>query len=190
MKLDVLQENVKNCTACKLHQTRTNTVFSRGNPESKICIIGEAPGEEEDLSGNPFVGRSGKLLDKVLTEMGLDVEKDIYVCNIVKCRPPNNRRPEKDEINSCIKHLAQQLNAISARTIVALGNTSIGTLTGSKEGVTNLRGKWMSRLFNQNVFDIMPTYHPSYLLRNGSPTSEPMLQFKSDIQLVLDKVND
>lgn len=187
-QLEVIQNEVAACTKCNLHSTRTNTVFSRGNSEALICFIGEAPGEEEDLSGKPFVGRSGKLLDRVLTEMGLNVEQDIYVCNIVKCRPPNNRRPEPNEISKCVPYLASQLSEIKARVIVALGNTSVGTLTGSKEGITKTRGKWVKLALGGTQFDLMPTYHPSFLLRNGSPTSEPMLQFKADIQMVLEKI--
>ena len=184
--LKVIQETVASCVKCDLHKTRTNTVFARGNPEASICFIGEAPGEDEDLQGLPFVGRSGKLLDKILTEMGLDVTKDIYVCNIIKCRPPDNRRPNDTEVNQCIGYLEDQLSLIKAKVIVALGNTAVGNLIATTYGITKIRGNF----FKYKNMLLMPTYHPSFLLRNGSGTSEPHIQFRQDIQMVLDKIKE
>jgi uracil-DNA glycosylase len=184
--LKVIQDTVANCTSCDLHKTRTNTVFARGNPDASICFIGEAPGEDEDLQGLPFVGRSGKLLDKILTEMGLDVTKDIYVCNIIKCRPPDNRRPNDTEVNQCIGYLEDQLSLIKAKVIVALGNTAVGNLIATTYGITKIR----SNFFKYKNMWLMPTYHPSFLLRNGSGTSEPHIQFRQDIQMVLNKVKE
>ena len=184
--LKVIQDTVANCTSCDLHKTRTNTVFARGNPDASICFIGEAPGEDEDLQGLPFVGRSGKLLDKILTEMGLDVTKDIYVCNIIKCRPPDNRRPNDTEVNQCIGYLEDQLSLIKAKVIVALGNTAVGNLIATTYGITKIRGNF----FKYKNMLLMPTYHPSFLLRNGSGTSEPHIQFRQDIQMVLDKIKE
>jgi uracil-DNA glycosylase len=184
--LKVIQDTVANCTSCDLHKTRTNTVFARGNPDASICFIGEAPGEDEDLQGLPFVGRSGKLLDKILTEMGLDVTKDIYVCNIIKCRPPDNRRPNDTEVNQCIGYLEDQLSLIKAKVIVALGNTAVGNLIATTYGITKIRGNF----FKYKNMLLMPTYHPSFLLRNGSGTSEPHIQFRQDIQMVLNKIKE
>src|SRR5271166_1453154 len=120
--LDVLQEEVKSCTKCKLHATRTQTVFSRGNQQASLCVVGESPGEDEDLQGLPFVGKSGKLLDETLSDLGLDVTKDIYVCNIIKCRPPGNRKPSDEETNSCADYLEEQLKLLNPKVIIALGN--------------------------------------------------------------------
>lgn len=184
--LKVIQDTVANCTSCDLHKTRTNTVFARGNPDASICFIGEAPGEDEDLQGLPFVGRSGKLLDKILTEMGLDITKDIYVCNIIKCRPPDNRRPNDNEVNQCIGYLEDQLTLIKAKVIVALGNTAVGNLIATTYGITKIRGTF----FKYKHLWLMPTYHPSFLLRNGSGTSEPHIKFRQDIQKVLDKIKE
>jgi DNA polymerase len=184
--LPLIQETVKGCTKCDLHKTRTNTVFSRGNSEASLCFVGEAPGEDEDLQGLPFVGRSGQLLDKILTEMGLDVSKDIYVCNIIKCRPPDNRRPTDDEVNHCIDYLEDQLSLSKAKIIVALGNTAVSNLIATTYGITKIRGTF----FKYKKLLLMPTYHPSFLLRNGSPTSEPHVQFRQDIQKVLDKLKE
>lgn len=184
--LKVIQDTVANCIECDLHKTRTNTVFARGNPEASICFVGEAPGEDEDLQGLPFVGRSGKLLDKILTEMGLDVTKDIYVCNIIKCRPPDNRRPNDTEVNQCIGYLEDQLSLTKAKVIVALGNTAVSNLIATTYGITKIRGTF----FKYKKLLLMPTYHPSFLLRNGSGTSEPHIQFRQDIQKVIDKIKE
>jgi len=184
--LPLIQDAVKSCTKCELHKTRTNTVFSRGNPDASLCFVGEAPGEDEDLQGIPFVGKSGQLLDKILTELGVDVKSDIYVCNIIKCRPPNNRRPTDEEVNHCIGYLEDQLSLTNAKVIVALGNTAVSNLISTTYGITKIRGTF----FKYKNILLMPTYHPSFLLRNGSPTSEPQVQFRQDIRKVLDKIKE
>lgn len=184
--LEIIQDEVKSCTKCNLHSTRTQTVFARGNPQADICIVGEAPGEDEDLQGLPFVGRSGKLLDKLLQEAGLDVEKDIYVCNVIKCRPPGNRRPTDDESNCCIGYLEEQLQVVNPKVIIALGNTAVENLINTTLGITKIRGHFIKR----GKALVMPTYHPSYLLRNGSDDSEPRKQFRQDIAAVLDKIKE
>lgn len=183
ISLPMLQNVVSQCTACVLHTTRTNTVFARGNPESFICFIGEGPGEDEDLQGIPFVGRSGKLLNSILEEFNIDINKDIYVCNIVKCRPPGNRKPTDDEVNTCIVYLENQLQLIKAKVIVALGNTAVSSLINSTFGITKIRGKF----FKYGKRWLMPTYHPSFLLRNNDAQSIPHLQFRQDIKLAFDK---
>lgn len=184
--LEVLQDEVKSCTKCSLHETRTNTVFSRGNPEADICFVGEAPGEDEDLQGLPFVGRSGKHLNDILTELQIDISKDIYVCNIIKCRPPKNRKPTEEEVNFCIDYLEEQLRLVNPKIIIALGNTAVSGLLPIDLGITKIRGKF----FKRGKVWVMPTYHPSYLLRNQSPTSEPQIQFRQDIRSVLDKLKE
>lgn len=175
--LQVIQDEVSSCTKCELHATRTNTVFSRGNPQATLCFVGEAPGEDEDLQGLPFVGRSGQLLDKTLTSLGLDVAQDIYVCNIIKCRPPKNRRPTDDETNSCIDYLEEQLKLVAPKVIVALGSTAVNGLINTTYGITKIRGQFFKR---RNSL-VMPAYHPSYVLRNGS--SGPVFEdFKKDLE--------
>ena len=172
--LDVLRDEVKSCTKCSLHATRTNTVFSRGSATAALCIVGEAPGEEEDVQGLPFVGRSGKLLDEVLTEAGLDVSKDIYICNIIKCRPPNNRNPEPDEISACEQFLRKQIAIVQPRVIVALGKFAAHFLCGETTPITRLRGNL--RTFHE--IPVMPTYHPAFLLRDESRKGEAWADLK------------
>lgn len=184
--LDIIRDEVKSCTKCGLHATRKNTVFSRGNPTATLCIVGEAPGEDEDLQGLPFVGRSGKLLDETITKLGLDPAKDIYVCNIIKCRPPGNRRPEEEEVNSCIDYLEEQLKLLSPKVVVALGSTSINSLLPANTlGITKIRGKF----FKYNKIPLMPTYHPSYVLRNGG--KGPVYDdFKKDLESAINKAKE
>jgi uracil-DNA glycosylase family 4 len=188
--LEVIQNEVQSCTKCNLHSTRTNTVFARGNSQAAICIVGEAPGEDEDLQGLPFVGRSGKLLDKLLLEAGLDIENDIYICNILKCRPPGNRRPTDVESNCCLPYLEEQLALVYPRVLIVLGNTAVSNLLGLTEGISKVRGRFFNWYFQGQKTLAMPTYHPSYLLRNGSDDSEPRKQFRQDIAAVLDKIKE
>ncbi len=180
--LPIIASEVATCTKCGLHATRTNTVFSRGNPEAKLCFIGEAPGADEDAQGVPFVGRAGQLLDKMIQAMGLDPAKDVYVCNIIKCRPPGNRRPEPDEVATCIPYLHEQIARIDPKVIVALGNTSVAALLGTKLGITKVRGSW--KLYRGKI-PVMPTYHPSYLLRPSAQQSEAKRQAWEDLQAVM-----
>lgn len=155
------------CTACKLCRGRTNTVPGEGSPDAAVMFVGEGPGEQEDLSGRPFVGRAGQLLRRMITEeLGLDPSA-VFIANIVKCRPPENRAPEADEAAACIPFLRRQVAAVRPRVIVTLGNPSTQSLLQTKEGITRLRGKPVRR----GGFTFLPTYHPSYLLRN--PPAEP-----------------
>lgn len=188
--LEVIQNEVSSCTKCGLHSTRTNTVFSRGNPTAPICIVGEAPGEDEDLQGFPFVGRSGQLLDKFLMEAGLDVKNDIYVCNILKCRPPNNRRPTDEESECCRPYLEEQLTLVNPKVLITLGNTATENLLGLSQGITKLRGRFFNWSFQGKKTLAMPTYHPSYLLRNGNDDSKPRQEFREDLRKVLDKLRE
>jgi uracil-DNA glycosylase len=177
-----VQEEVASCTKCGLSATRTNTVFFRGNPEAKLCFIGEAPGADEDAQGKPFVGRAGQLLDKMIAAMGLDPEKDVYVCNIIKCRPPGNRKPEPNETETCIPYLHEQLDIVEPKVIVALGNTAVGALLGTKLGITKVRGQW--KLYRGKT-PLMPTYHPSYLIRPSAQQQEAKRQAWEDLQAVM-----
>jgi DNA polymerase len=183
--LEIIREEVKSCTKCSLHETRTNTVFARGNPLASLCIVGEAPGEDEDKQGLPFVGRSGKLLDETLKQVGADAGMDVYVCNIIKCRPPNNRKPSDDESNTCIDYLEDQLKLVNPKVIIALGNTAAGALVPVDMGITKIHGKF----FKRGTILVMPAYHPSYVLRNGG--SGPVYDdFKNDLQSAVNKVKE
>ena len=163
-KLAILQQTVAGCTRCSLHERRTQTVFARGTTKSGICFVGEGPGADEDEQGLPFVGKAGQLLDRMISAMGLQRD-DVYVCNIVKCRPPNNRKPQPDETEACRPYLEQQLDLSMPEVIVALGATAVEGLLGITEGITRLRGKW--KLYRGQT-PVMPTFHPAYLLRNPS----------------------
>jgi uracil-DNA glycosylase family 4 len=181
-ELPVIQAEVVACQKCALGATRTNTVFSRGNPDAKLMFIGEAPGADEDAQGLPFVGAAGQLLDKMIQAMGLDPEKDVYIANIIKCRPPANRKPEPSEMDTCIPYLHEQIAKVNPKAIVALGNTAVAGLLGTKTGITKVRGAW--KLY-QGKIPVMPTYHPSYLLRDTSVKAESKRQVWEDLQAVM-----
>ena len=149
------------CTRCKLHKARTNIVFGVGNPKAELVFVGEGPGHDEDIQGEPFVGRAGKLLTQMIEAMGLK-RSDVYIANVVKCRPPENRLPEKDEIATCSPYLLRQIAAISPKVIVALGSCSAQTLLQTNQGISRFRGEWFDFLGAK----LMATYHPAYLLRN------------------------
>jgi uracil-DNA glycosylase family 4 len=176
-RLTVLAEAVKGCTRCVLHEERTQTVFARGNGSSGLCFVGEGPGADEDAQGLPFVGPAGQLLDRMIAAMGI-ARDDVYVCNIVKCRPPKNRTPEPEEMSACMPFLSEQLGLVEPQVIVALGKTAVQGLFGTAEGITRIRGRW--RLYQGRVA-VMPTFHPAYLLRNPAAKREVW----ADLQLVL-----
>jgi DNA polymerase len=176
-RLTVLSDEVKGCTRCVLHEGRTQTVFARGNGSSGLCFVGEGPGADEDAQGFPFVGAAGQLLDKMIAAMGI-ARDDVYVCNIVKCRPPKNRPPEPEEMSTCMPYLTEQLSLVEPQVIVALGKTAVQGLFGTAEGITRIRGRW--RLY-QGRIAVMPTFHPAYLLRNPAAKREVW----QDLQLVL-----
>jgi uracil-DNA glycosylase family 4 len=182
VRLPELAREVSTCTRCSLSSTRIQTVFSRGNPDAKLCFVGEAPGADEDEQGLPFVGRAGQLLDRMIGAMGLSPEQDVYVCNILKCRPPGNRRPEPEEMATCIPYLHEQLALVDPRVIVALGNTAVGALLDTKMGITKVRGQW--KLYKGRTL-VMPTYHPSYLLRPSPQQADAKRQAWEDLQLVM-----
>ncbi len=181
VRLTELAGEVAGCTKCGLAKTRTQTVFARGNPQARLCFVGEAPGADEDEQGLPFVGRAGQLLDRMIGAMGLDPAKDVYVCNILKCRPPGNRRPEPDEMAACFPYLHEQLALVKPQVIVALGNTAVAALLDTRLGITKVRGQW--KLYRGIL--VMPTYHPSYLLRPSPQQTEAKRQAWEDLQLVM-----
>jgi len=182
VRLPQLEKEVASCTRCALAKTRTQTVFARGNPEASLCFVGEAPGADEDAQGLPFVGRAGQLLDRMIAAMGLSPERDAYVCNIIKCRPPGNRRPEPEETAACIPYLHEQLALVHPKVIVTLGNTAASALLGTKLGITKIRGEW--KLYRGTTL-VMPTYHPSYLIRPSAQQVEAKRQAWEDLQAVM-----
>ncbi len=149
------------CTRCKLHKARTQVVFGVGNPKAELVFVGEGPGHDEDIQGEPFVGRAGKLLTQMIEAMGLK-RSDVYIANVVKCRPPENRLPEKDEIAACSPYLLRQIAAIKPKVIVCLGACSAQTLLQTNQGISRFRGEF----FDFHGAKLMATYHPAYLLRN------------------------
>jgi uracil-DNA glycosylase family 4 len=159
--LEAVRSEIGECTRCKLHKGRTNIVFGVGNPEARLMFVGEAPGEDEDLQGFPFVGKAGQLLTKMIEAMGLRRE-DVYICNTVKCRPPNNRNPEPDELLACEPFLKGQLGAVKPEAIVTLGKFAAQALLREQTPITRLRGQWRE----YEGIAVMPTFHPAYLLRS------------------------
>jgi uracil-DNA glycosylase family 4 len=162
-----IREDLGECTRCKLHKTRHKIVFGDGNPKAQLVFVGEGPGRDEDMQGLPFVGRAGKLLTQMIEAMGLQ-RKDVYICNVVKCRPPENRQPEPDEVKACSPFLMRQIDAIAPRVIVCLGATAAKTILETDRGISQFRGQWLEFRGRK----LMATYHPAYLLRNPSAKSE------------------
>jgi uracil-DNA glycosylase len=154
------------CTRCKLHRRRTNIVFGVGNPHAELVFVGEGPGHDEDVQGIPFVGRAGQLLNQMIQAMGLRRD-DLYIANVVKCRPPENRTPEKDEISTCMPFLLRQLSNINPKVIVCLGSVAAQALLNTNKSISHFRGQWL----DFRGAKLMATYHPAYLLRN--PHAKP-----------------
>ncbi len=161
MSLDAVREELGDCRRCKLHSTRTQIVFGSGNPQAKLVFVGEGPGRDEDLQGQPFVGLAGQLLTKIIQAIQL-TRQEVYIANIIKCRPPGNRNPEPDEIGACEPFLMKQLEAIRPKLICALGTFAAQTLLKTDEKISLLRG----RFHPYHGILLMPTYHPAFLLRN------------------------
>jgi uracil-DNA glycosylase family 4 len=162
-----VQRAAKECARCALSQTRRHVVFGEGNEQARLLFVGEAPGEEEDMQGRPFVGRAGKLLDQLIERIGLRRE-DVYICNVLKCRPPGNRDPEPEEVEACKGYLLSQLDLVAPRVICTLGRHAYNTLLGVDEKITRIRGV----LTDYRGTPLLPTYHPSFLLRNESRIHE------------------
>lgn len=182
-----LAQHCNQCHRCGLGDTRTHVVVGRGNLNADIMIVGEAPGQNEDETGLPFVGRSGQLLEKILQSVRLDSEKDVYICNINKCRPPENRVPSAKEVAACKPYIFEQIRLVNPKIILLTGATAVKGLIGDKGSMTSIRGKWIEW---EGRF-CMPIFHPSYLLRN--PTRDrggPKWQMWQDIQLVRAKYDE
>lgn len=177
-RLSVLASTVSACEKCGLCKSRKQTVFSRGNPLASLCFVGEGPGAEEDAQGLPFVGKAGKLLDQMISGMGM-TENDVYIANIVKCRPPENRNPEPNEMAACLPYLTEQIEIMRPKVIVTLGNIPLKGLLNA-EGIMKTRGQWK---VYRNAIPVMPTLHPAYVLRN--PTQEVKGQVWNDLKLVM-----
>ncbi|MFW5968488.1 MAG: uracil-DNA glycosylase family protein [Persicimonas sp.] len=178
-KLDYLREYLGDCRRCTLCENRTNIVFGTGAAEARLVFVGEAPGYNEDQQGEPFVGKAGKLLDKMIGAMGLERE-EVYICNVIKCRPPKNRDPHADEIRECSPFLRKQLEAIEPEVIVTLGRFAAQFITGTDKPMGALRGRWSA----WRDIPVMPTYHPAYLLR--SPDQKAKVW--SDLQMVMERL--
>lgn len=182
-----LAQHCNQCHRCGLGETRTHAVVGRGNLSAPIMIVGEGPGQNEDETGLPFVGKAGQLLEKILASVTLDTEKDVYICNIVKCRPPENRVPTSEEIAACIPYLLEQIRLVDPKIILFTGATAVKGLTGDKRGITKIRGTWIEwegRL-------CMPILHPAYLLRNPSrEQGSPKWLMWQDIQAVRAKLDE
>jgi DNA polymerase len=182
VKLPTLQSvraDLGECTRCKLHKGRTKLVFGVGSPQARLVFVGEAPGEDEDLMGEPFVGKAGQLLTRMIEAMGLRRE-DVYICNTVKCRPPNNRNPEPDELESCEPFLKGQLAALRPEVIVTLGKFAAQALLRDQAPISRLRGAWRE----YQGIPLMPTFHPAYLLRSPGEKGKVW----SDLQQVMKKL--
>ncbi len=162
-----IREDIGDCTRCKLHKGRNKIVFGDGNPKAELVFIGEGPGADEDAQGLPFVGRAGKLLTQMIEAMSLQ-RRDVYICNVVKCRPPENRAPEPDEVTTCSPYLLRQIDVIKPKVIVCLGAVAAKTLLGTARGISQFRGEWL----DWRGYKLMATYHPAYLLRNPNAKGE------------------
>mgnify|MGYP001383572778 FL=1 len=162
--LDDLKDYMSKFKGCELYKSATNMVFSDGNKSSEIMLIGEAPGHDEDIQGKPFVGRSGKLLNKMLEAIGLSRDT-VYIANIVPWRPPNNRRPTEEEINICLPFIRKHIELIAPKVLMLLGSTATYALLRNKEGITKIRGKWVDMEFGKLKVPTLPSFHPAFLLR-------------------------
>ncbi len=161
--LEAVRQELGECTRCPLHKTRNTIVFGEGSPRARLMFVGEGPGGDEDREGRPFVGKAGRLLTRMIQAMGLD-RSEVYIANIVKCRPPRNRDPEDVEIGTCFPFLEAQISAIRPEVVVALGRVAACTLLDAKSPLSRLRGQ----MHDRKGVPVMPTYHPSFLLRQGS----------------------
>lgn len=175
-----LEKSIENCNKCKLCKTRKNIVFGTGNRNADIMFIGEGPGADEDMQGEPFVGKAGKLMNMAFEALGLKRE-EVYIANIVKCRPPSNRNPEDDEADACLDYLRNQVILVKPKIIVLLGSVALKNILGKEYGITSNRGKWIER---KDIL-YMPTWHPAALLRDETKK----IDFIKDLSLVLEKYN-
>ena len=172
-ELDVLRIEASDCTKCRLAGTRTQVVFGTGSPNADLMFVGEAPGRDEDLQGEPFVGRAGQLLTDIIKAMKL-TRDDVYIANVIKCRPPENRNPEPDELDACRPYIRRQIEFIKPKVIVTLGKFALQSLTGKTYAVSAARGVWTQ----YEGIKVMPTYHPAYLLRTPSAKKDVWTDMK------------
>jgi uracil-DNA glycosylase len=177
--LEIIRDDLGECTRCKLHKHRNKIVFGDGNPKAELVFIGEGPGHDEDVQGLPFVGRAGKLLTQMIEAMGLQ-RSDVYICNVVKCRPPENRQPERDEIAACSPFLVRQIESIRPKVIVCLGATAAQMLLNTNRGISGFRGEWLDYRGTR----LLATYHPAYLLRNPAAKSEVWKDLQKVMQVL------
>jgi len=183
--LEKIRKDLGECQRCKLSKMRKNLVFGVGNPTARLVFVGEGPGADEDLKGEPFVGEAGQVLNRIITAMGLKRD-DVYICNVVKCRPPGNRDPESDEIAACSPFLLRQIQSVKPEAIVALGKFASQTLLGTKEPISKLRGKFR----DFHGIPLMPTFHPSFLLRKqGEGSMDAFWDVWDDMTQVLRLLN-
>jgi uracil-DNA glycosylase family 4 len=182
VRLKTLADQAQACRACRLGSQRTQAVFARGSQTAKVMFVGESPGVDDDKQGAPFVGRAGQMLDKMIVAMGLSMEKDVYICNVLKCRPSDGHRPAADEVAACMPYLHQQVDLVRPRAIIALGNTAVMALLESKEGIDRWRGQ-LKTYRGQRL--LVATYHPSFLLRPGPEQANARKTTWEDLQLVM-----
>lgn len=175
-----LEESIKNCNKCKLCKTRQNIVFGTGNKHAKLMFIGEGPGADEDRLGEPFVGRAGKLMNLAFETLGIN-RNDVYIANVVKCRPPANRNPEEDEATACLNYLRNQVILVQPEIIVLLGSVALKNILGQEYGITASRGKWIEK----KGIKYMPTWHPAALLRDETKK----IDFIKDLQKVVEEMH-
>jgi uracil-DNA glycosylase len=185
--IDELAEHCRQCHRCGLGATRTHAVIGRGSLQAPIMIVGEGPGQNEDETGLPFVGKAGQLLEKILASVELTPDREVYIANAVKCRPPGNRTPTPEEIAACKDYLLEQIRIVDPKIILMTGATAVKSLTGDKRGITKIRGQWMDW---QGRW-CMPIFHPAYLLRNPSrETGSPKWLMWQDMQVVRQKLDE
>lgn len=176
-----LEESIKDCNKCKLCKARQHIVFGTGNKQAKLMFIGEGPGADEDRLGEPFVGRAGKLMDLAFETLGINRE-EVYIANVVKCRPPSNRNPEEDEATACLNYLRNQVILVQPKIIVLLGSVALKNILGKEYGITASRGKWLEK----KGIHYMPTWHPAALLRDETKK----IDFIKDLQKVVDAIEN
>jgi DNA polymerase len=167
-ELEIIHNKCSVCEKCHLSKTRHHIVFSDGLANPKLMLIGEAPGYYEDMQGKPFVGKAGQLLDRIFASVGLSREKNVYICNTIKCRPPENRNPLPEEKEACWEYLKAQIDIIQPKIILLCGNIAVQSILGNVGGITKIRGKWFDGGEIVHGAKLMPIFHPSYLLRNDS----------------------
>jgi len=176
-RLEALRTEAAKCMRCKLCRGRTHVVFGEGNPNAGLVFVGEGPGAEEDVQGRPFVGRAGKLLDQMITQVGMQ-RQDVFICNVIKCRAPGNRDPEEDEMDACEPYLIAQLELIQPRVIVALGRFAAHRLTRTDEPITRMRGRW----YQYHKVKLMPILHPAAILRNMNYLQDAIHDLKRAVE--------